>query len=308
MRIFVTGGTGAVGSRLIPRLRERNDQVVVLSRRAALARKKFGSDCTVVEGNPMQAGPWMDTINDCDAVVHLAGENVFRRRWRAAVKTLLHDSRVLSTQNVVQALLKNPQRPSGGAKVLVNASAIGYYGPTGDEELTEDSPPGNDFLAQVCVDWENAARAVEAGGVRLVIARIGVVLDREAGALKKMLTPFKLFVGGPIGSGRQYVSWIHNYDLVSQIVFALDHGDTRGPMNGTAPQPVTNKEFSKALGRVLHRPSFMRVPKFALRIRFGGVAGLITTGQRVLPKKALDLGFQFQFPDIDGALQDVLKR
>jgi uncharacterized protein (TIGR01777 family) len=308
MRIFITGGTGQVGSRLVRRLQGRNDQAVVLSRRAAFARERFGEAVTVVEGDPMRAGPWADALAECDAVVHLAGENVFGRRWSEEYKALLRDSRVKSTENVVTALLKNPQGPSGRAKVLVNASAIGYYGPHGDEELTEDSPPGDDTLARLCVEWEKAARGVEGSGVRLVLVRIGVVLDKEAGALRQMLGPFKWFVGGPVGSGRQYVSWIHHNDLVSQVLFALDNEEARGPLNGTAPNPVTNKEFSKALGRALHRPSFMRVPKFMLRVRFGQVAELITTGQRVVPRKALALGFKFKFEDVDSALKDAVAK
>jgi uncharacterized protein (TIGR01777 family) len=303
MRVFVTGGTGLVGARLIGRLRERGDEAIILTRRPALARDRFGSSGTVVEGDPMVAGPWMDAVENCDAVVHLAGENVFGRRWRAAFKALLRDSRVKSTENVVKALVKNP---SGRNRVLVNASAIGYYGFHGDEELTEDSLAGDDSLAQVCIDWEKAAHEVEGGGVRLVIVRVGVVLDSTGGALRKMLTPFKWFVGGPVGSGRQYVSWIHHADLTGLILFALDNSAARGPMNGTAPQPVTNKQFSRALGRALHRPSFLRTPRLMLRLMLGEVANLITKGQRVVPAKALAVGYHFQFPEVDAALQAVL--
>jgi uncharacterized protein (TIGR01777 family) len=305
MRIFVTGGTGLVGTRLVRRLRERNDEVYLLTRRPDFARQQF-SDCAIVEGDPMQPGPWMDAVRACDAVVNLAGENVFGRRWSADFKTLLHDSRVKSTENVVQALNQNPRTPAGEAKVLVNASAIGYYGPHGDEELAEDSPPGDDALAHVCIAWEKAAREVEKSGVRLAILRIGAVLDKEGGALKHMLTPFKMFVGGPVGSGRQYVSWIHHADLTGLILLPLDNGAVRGPVNGTAPNPVTNKQFSKALGRALHRPSFMRTPRFMLRVMLGEVAGLVTTGQRVLPRKALELRYQFKFPEIDSAMRDVV--
>jgi uncharacterized protein (TIGR01777 family) len=306
MRVFVTGGTGLVGTRLIRRLRERGDSVVVLTRRPDVAREKFAEACTLVEGDPMQAGPWMDAVGECEAVVNLAGENIFGRRWKTWFKHLLRDSRVKSTENVVRALAKSPVAVGGSAKILVNASAIGYYGPTGEEELMEDSPPGDDALAHICIDWEKAAREVETSGVRLVILRVGVVLDKKGGALRKMLPPFRWFVGGPVGSGRQYVSWIHHQDLVGQILLALDNAAARGPLNGTAPNPVTNREFSKALGRTLHRPSFLRVPKLMLRLRFGEVADVITKGQRVMPKKALALGYNYKFPQIDGALKDVL--
>ena len=254
----------------------------------------------------MQADAWMDSVAECDAVINLAGENIFARRWNDEFKALLRDSRVKSTENVVHALTKHPRTAPGSAKVLVNASAIGYYGPAGDEELTEDSPPGNDTLARVCIEWENAARAAEAHGVRVAMVRVGVVLDTEGGALKQMLTPFKLFVGGKVGSGKQYVGWIHRDDIVGVFLLALDNADASGPINGTAPNPVTNKEFSKALGRALHRPSVMPTPAFGLRLMLGEVAEVVRTGQRVLPKRALALGYSFQFPEIDAALTNIL--
>jgi hypothetical protein len=254
----------------------------------------------------MQAGPWMDAVADCDAVVNLVGENIFARRWRAWFKELLHTSRVKSTENIATALQKQPRNKAGQPKVLVNASAIGYYGPCADQELDENSPAGDDMLAKLCIAWENAARAVTAAGVRLVIVRVGVVLDPAGGALAKMLTPFKMFVGGPVGSGKQFMSWIHHDDLVGLIALALDKAEASGPLNGTAPNPVTNRDFSKALGRALHRPSFLRTPKFMLRLMLGQVASVITTGQRVLPRKALALGYTFRFPDVDSALRDVL--
>jgi uncharacterized protein (TIGR01777 family) len=301
MRVFITGGTGLVGSRLLKRLEGRGDHAVVLTRRPEVAQSMFGAGCTVSAGDPMESGPWAEAVRDCDAVVNLAGEGVFNRRWSASFKEMLYASRIKTTENVVAALLA---RPAG--KVLVNASAIGYYGFTGDEELTERSPAGTDFLAQLCVAWENATLPAAAQGIRTVNLRIGVVLDRAGGALKKMLTPFKMFIGGPVGSGKQYVSWIHQEDLVGLVLFALDNAHVSGPMNGTAPAPVTNKAFSKALGRALHRPSFMPTPRIMLRVMLGQVAGLITGGQRVLPKKALELGYRFRFVDIDAALRDLL--
>jgi uncharacterized protein (TIGR01777 family) len=305
MRVFVTGGTGLVGTRLVRRLLGRGDQLVVLTRRYGAARQALGPGVELIEGDPMQAGPWMDKIDDCDAVVHLAGENVFARRWGKAFKQMLFDSRVQSTRNVAQAIVRKPQRPDGQAKVLVNASAIGYYGPHGDEEITEESPPGTDFLARLCVEWEEAAKSVESAGVRSTELRVGVVLDKEGGALAKMLPPFKLFAGGPVGSGKQWLSWIHHEDLVGLFVAALDTPDYRGAVNGAAPNPVTNKEFAKALGRALHRPAFVWTPGLALRVLLGEAANVITTGQRVLPRKALSLGFSFQYPTIDAALAEI---
>jgi uncharacterized protein (TIGR01777 family) len=306
MRVFLMGGTGVVGSRLIERLRQRQDEVVLLTRRPDVGRQKLAGAGTVVEGDPVTAGPWTERVGDCDAVINLVGEGIFNRRWNADFKKRLYDSRIRSTENVARALAKQPRTAAGAARVLVNASAIGYYGARGDEELTEDSPPGDDFLAHVCVDWEKAARAAEPAGVRVVTVRIGVVLDRAGGALKQMLTPFKLFVGGPVGSGRQYVSWVHHDDVVGLLVLGLDNPEARGPLNGTAPHPVSNRDFSRALGRALGRPSFLRTPKFALRAGLGEVAGLVTTGQRVVPKRALGLGYAFRFPDVEGALRDVL--
>jgi uncharacterized protein (TIGR01777 family) len=269
----------------------------VLTRRPEVAAQLWGAACTVVAGDPMTAGAWMDAVRNCDAAVNLVGEGIFNRRWSAAFKQLLHDSRVKSTQNIVAALAKSH------ATTLVNSSAIGYYGSSGDEELAESSPAGTDFLAQLCVDWEKAASAAQ--GVRTVIVRTGVVLDPGGGALQKMITPFKMFVGGPIGSGKQYVSWIHHEDMVGLILFALDNSQAAGPMNATAPGAVTNKSFSKALGRALHRPSFMPTPGFMLRVALGPVANIITKGQRVAPRKALDLGYTFRFADIDEAFRDI---
>ncbi len=306
MRVFVTGGTGLVGSRLIPQLRQRGDEVVILSRRPDAAREKLGVDSTVVEGDPMQTGNWMDAAAGCDAVINLAGENIFARRWSDEFKALLRDSRVKTTEHVVQALARQPRTTAGQPKVLVNASAIGFYGPHGDEELTEESPHGDDALARLCIDWEKAAHTAETHGIRVAIVRVGVVLDKAGGALAKMLTPFKMFAGGPVGSGKQWMSWIHQTDLVGILLLALDNAAATGPLNGTAPQPLTNRDFGKALGRALGRPSFVKTPRFALRLMLGEVASVITTGQRVLPKRALALGYQFKFPEIDAALADVL--
>ena len=307
MRVFVTGGTGLVGTRLVKKLLERGDQVTLLTRRLAVAKDLFGAGCTPVEGDPTKPGEWMKAASDCDGVIHLAGENIFGKRWNEEFKALLFDSRIKSTQNVVQALAVQPKRADGSPKALVNASAIGYYGPRGDEELDETAPPGNDFLAHLCVEWEKAAKAVEPAGVRCAMVRVGVVLDKKGGALAAMLTPFKLGVGGRAGSGRQWLAWVHHADVVGLLLLALDRADAHGPINATAPSPVTNASFTKALGRALHRPTIFPVPSFALKLRFGEVADVILTGQRVVPLAALRLGYQFQFPTIDAALADVLK-
>ena len=245
----------------------------------------------------------MQHIAGCQAVVNLAGANVFDRRWNDDFKRLLRESRVLTTQNIVQAIEKASPRP----RVLVNGSAIGFYGFTGDELLTEDSPAGTaDYLSQLTPLWEEAAQAAAAFGTRVVLLRTGVVLDKAGGALKQMMTPFTFFIGGPVGSGRQWVSWIHHADEVGLILFAIDEPRVLGPLNATAPEPVTNKQLAKALGKAMHRPSFAPVPGFALKLRFGEVANIVLKGQRVLPKKAQELGYRFQFPTIDLALADIV--
>jgi hypothetical protein len=304
MRVFVTGGTGLIGSRLVEHLLERGDAPVVLSRDRSRAAVKLGPRVDLVEGDPTADGDWTRGVEGADAVVHLAGENIFARRWNAEFKALIHDSRVQSTRRVVAAIARAAAKPS----VLVSGSAIGFYGPCGDEELTEAAPAGSDFLAQSCTEWEAAAREVESAGVRLVIVRTGVVLSTRAGALSQMLTPFKLGVGGPVGNGRQWMSWVHLDDLVGVILHAIDHAHVRGVLNGTAPGAVTNREFSKALGRALGRPAIFPVPVFMLRLRFGEVADVISTGQHVVPARTLEADYQFRYPDIDGALGDLLNR
>ena len=314
MRVFLTGGTGLVGSLLVKKLCERGDSVVMLSRRPEVAKQQFGAAVTVVAGDPVQAGPWMDAVADCDAVVHLAGEGIFNRRWSQEFKDLIYSSRIQSTNNVVAAFGKSSPLPAAGegpgvrGRVLVSGSAIGFYGPHGDEELTENSLAGNDYFAKLCTDWENAAQAASKQGVRVVLLRTGVVFDKHGGALTKMLPPFKMGVGGPIAGGRQYMSWIHNEDLCGVILYALDHADLVGPLNATAPKPVTNKEFSTVLGKVLGRPSFLPTPGFALRIMLGEVSQVITQGQRVLPRKALAAGYPFKFTDVEAALRDLLAK
>jgi uncharacterized protein (TIGR01777 family) len=306
MRVFITGGTGLVGRRLVKQLVGRGDEVVLLTRRPNVAQELFGATCKAVQGDPMQLGEWMKAVDDCDAVVNLAGENIFAQRWNAAFKQLLVDSRIQTTRHVVQALAAQPKRPDGQPKVLVNASAIGYYGYHGDEQLAEESPPGIDFMANICVEWERAARAAEPAGVRCAIVRIGVVLDKEGGALKELLTPFKLGAGGPVGSGTQYMSWIHHSDMTGILLFALDNAAVAGPINATAPNPVTNKQFGKALGAALHRPAFVWTPAFILGLALGGVVEIITQGQRVIPMKAMTLGYPFKFPTIEVALADIV--
>jgi uncharacterized protein (TIGR01777 family) len=305
MNVFLSGGTGLIGVPLAKRLLERGDSVTLLTRRPAIAKQLFGDSCKIIEGNPMHEGGWQDELSSCAAVINLVGESVFARRWNREFKDLLHNSRVGSTNNIVAALKRQPF-VDGTTRVLVNASAIGFYGPQGDEEIDETHQAGSDFLANLCVDWESAALACQSSGIRVALVRTGIVLDRRGGPLAQMLPPFRFFVGGPVGSGSQWMSWIHIQDIVGIFVSALDNRQAQGPINGTSPQPVTNRDFAKALGRALHRPSFLPMPTTALRLMFGEVADVISTGQRVLPRTAQRLGYAFNFSGLDAALADLL--
>ncbi len=299
MKVLITGGTGLIGTRLAQALTKRGDVPVVLSRDRARAKKALGEGVEVIEGNPAHEGKWTKTLSSCQAVVNLAGEPVFGRRWNDRQIERLRDSRIESTKHLVQAIAAAEPRP----KVLVNASAIGFYGDAPEGEVNETSSSGDDVMARLCVDWEKAAEEVEAHGVRLVIVRIGVVLDRDGGAIKQMVTPFKLGVGGPVGSGKQWVSWIHLDDLVGVFLAALDNETFQGRINGTAPHPVRNKEFSQCLAAALHRPCFLPMPAFMLRLIYGEVAFLVITGQQVMPSRADELGFSFKHPTCQSAMQ-----
>jgi uncharacterized protein len=305
MRILVTGGTGLVGRRLLHLLRESGFDVVALSRQA---QPTLPDGCTAIAGDPTEAGEWLDQINRCDGVVHLAGENVFARRWSRRFKQRIHDSRVVSTRLIAERLSTRPRRDDGSAKFFVVASAIGYYGPHGSEDLDEDSPSASDFLATVCADWESAAEPARTAGVRVTHLRIGLVLDESGGALPKLAQPFRWFVGGPVGNGKQWVSWIHAADLAGLILFAVICPDATGPINATAPEPLTNWGFCKMLGKVLHRPSWLRMPGFLLRILLGEVAYVVVSGQRVSSQRAVKLGYVFQFDDLEIALRDLLRK
>jgi len=251
--------------------------------------------------DPPKGEPPADSLRDADAVIHLAGEPV-AQRWNAEVKQRIRDSRVAGTRNLVQALAKLPRRP----QILISASAVGYYGSRGDETLTESSAAGNGFLAEVCQAWEKEAQGAEALGMRVVFVRTGIVLDSRGGALQKMLPPFRMGVGGKVGSGKQWMPWIHAQDLVDLYRFALEQ-PVKGPVNGAAPYPVVNADFTKTLAAALKRPAIFPVPGLALRVLFGEMADMLMASQRVLPKVAEAAGFRFQFPQLGPALADALK-
>jgi uncharacterized protein (TIGR01777 family) len=306
MKVAVTGATGFVGTRLVERLQSEGHQVVVLTRSAAIAEKAFPksaySNVEIVTYDPMESGNWQDAIAGCDGVVNLAGEPIAENRWTPERKQSLMNSRKITTQKVVEAIAKANPKPS----VLVNASAIGYYGTSETATFDETSSPGNDFLAEVCQAWEAEASKVKESGTRLVILRIGIVLGM-GGALGKLLTPFKLFAGGPIGSGRQWFSWIHREDLVSLIVRSLTHPEMEGTYNATAPHPVRMAEMTTTLGQVMNRPSWLPVPGVALEALLGDGAKVVLEGQEVQPKRTLASGFEYQYSTIQPALEQILR-
>jgi len=303
VRIIVTGATGFIGTALCRALTDAGHEVIALTRSAS-AQQKLGDRVQCVTWDGQSGGAWEKTLDGADAVVNLAGESI-AAKWNAEKKEKIRSSRVDGTKALVRAMEKASQRP----KVLLSGSAVGYYGPRGDEELTEESSPGNDFLSGVCQAWEAAATEAESLGVRVVRLRIGVVLGEGGGALSKMLTPFKMGVGGPTGRGQQWMSWVHRDDVIGLIQFALAREDANGALNATAPHPVRNREFAQTLGKVLHRPAFLPTPALVMRLMFGEMAdALLLTGQRVLPAAAQRLGYQFKFPDLMSALEAVLKK
>lgn len=297
MRIVIAGGTGFIGEPLVRRLVARGDDVTVLSRNPAKVKAGRG-----LAWDGKTQGAWSDAVASADAVINLAGEGVADARWTAERKQKLISSRLDATRALVEAMRREPSR----RRVFINASAVGLYGDRGDETLDENSTPGGGFLADLVKQWEEAARAAEPLA-RLVVIRIGIVLAKDGGALGKMLLPFKLGGGGPIGNGKQWMSWIDREDVLRMIEWALDNDSVRGAFNATAPEPVRNRDFARALGAALRRPALLPAPPFALRIAFGEMADeALIAGQRVLPQRALSEGFVFESRTIDAALKRVL--
>ena len=302
MRILVTGATGLIGSALCDALLARGDEVVGLTRDPDSARPKNPT----VHWHAWQATaerPPAEALAEIDGVVNLIGEEINQRLTDQA-KVRIRESRLVSTRNLLQGIEAAPSKP----KVFIGQSAIGYYGDRGAQILDEESQPGDGFTAEVPIDWERAEREAEGIVPRVVIFRTGLVISKRGGLLKQLLLPFKLGVGGPIAGGEQFMSWIHMDDEVGLILWALDNDQVSGVINATAPNPVTNRELSKALGRALHRPAFMPVPKFAVSaLRGGELADAVAGGARVLPRRALDMGYEFRHPDLDEALRSALR-
>jgi uncharacterized protein len=297
-----------LGRQLVEELLEGGDDVTVLSRSAGKANDAFGGRVDAHEWrDPKREQPPAAALAGRDGVVHLLGEPV-AQRWTDSARREIRDSRVLATRNLVAALATLPEGDGGRPRVLVSQSASGWYGPRGDEPVDESEPAADDFLAQVCVAWEREAAAAESHGLRVVLARTGVVLSESGGALEKMLPPFKLGVGGPVAGGRQYVPWIHTDDVVGGLIFCLATEAASGPVNLTAPEPVTNRELSKALGRVLGRPAIAPVPALAVRTLYGDMAQIVTTGVRAIPRRLQGLGYSFRQPELEPALRKATRR
>jgi uncharacterized protein (TIGR01777 family) len=299
MKIIVTGGTGFIGSIVVDRLWNQFHSLVLLSRKppaeVGVSKKEWFA------WSPPAGGDWEQAVDGADGIINLAGEPIAGKRWSKEQKEKLRSSRIDATRALVDAIAKAKVKP----KFLLNASAVGYYGPHGDETVTEATGPGSDFLSQLCVDWESEALKAEAYGVRVAMIRTGIVFGKGRGALAKMVPPFKMFLGGPLGSGQQYMPWIHIEDEIGLILFLIENSQARGAFNATAPNPVTMEEFAKALGDVLNRPSWVSVPPSALALITGEMADMLLTGQRALPEAAKKLGYVFKYPMIGAALRSL---
>jgi uncharacterized protein len=296
MKLVIAGGTGFIGSALCERLAEQGHSLAVLSRSALPGTD--GTKWQSVSWNPPAAGAWEQAVDGADGLINLAGEPIAAKRWTARQKEKIRQSRIDATGALVAAVGRARHKP----KFLINGSAIGYYGPHGDETLTEADGPGGDFLAGTCRDWESEAAKAEGSGLRVIRLRTGIVLGKGGGALAKMVPPFKFFIGGPLGSGKQWMSWIHLEDEIGLIAMLAERDSARGAVNATAPNPVTMEDFCRNLGRVLRRPSWAPVPAFALRALLGEMADMLLAGQRVAPAAAEKLGYHFRYPALHEAL------
>lgn len=300
MKILITGGTGFVGTHLTTRLIREGHEVTILTRSAKRSEKKV-SGLSYLQGDPTMKGRWQEAICEHGAVVNLAGASIFRR-WTEEYKKALQDSRLLTTRHLVEGIDARTDKKM----VFVSASAVGYYGFHGDEQFTEESPPGEDFLARLACAWEQEASRAADRGARVVIARIGVVLAEQGGALGQMISLFKKYIGGPVGDGKQWCSWIHIDDLVEAFMFLIRNDAVKGAFNLCSPEPVRNEDLARAFGNVLRRPSFLPAPGFMIRLILGEFGMVILKGQRVNPRRLLDNGFTFQYPDITQALQNLV--
>jgi hypothetical protein len=300
MRVVITGGSGLIGRAVAREMGGAGHEVVVLTRDPSKV-KELPANTRAVRWDGATGDGWAPLLDGDTAIVHLAGESIAAGRWTESRKRRIRESRVESGRAVLAAIRQAKEKP----KTLLQGSAVGIYGPCGDEVVTEAHPPGTDFLADVCVDWEASTAEAETLGARRAVLRTGVVLSGDGGALPKMSLPFRLGAGGPLGGGRQWLPWIHLADEVGAIRFLLEREDARGPFNLTAPQPLTNRDFSRALGKALHRPSLAPAPGFALRLVLGEMAGMLLNGQRAVPQRLLEMGYAFRFPEALQALRNL---
>ena len=300
MKVVVTGATGFVGKVIVKKLLEAGDEVIVLTRNVAKAAITLGSSCKYFQWENTNQLPPAAAFEGVDGVINLLGETI-SQRWTEETKKLIYDSRIVGTRNLISTM-KSVSHPP---KVLVSTSAIGIYGDRGDEEINENSNPADDFLGKLCQDWEAEANAAAEFGTRVVNVRVGIVLGKGGGALARMLPIFKLGGGGRLGSGEQFMSWIHIEDLASMYIEALKNNSIQGPVNGTSPYPTRNLEFTKVLSKTLHRPAFMPAPKFAIKLAFGEMSQILLGGQKVLPKKFADQKFRYRYPTLEIALKDT---
>lgn len=293
MKVLLAGGTGFIGTHIARRLRNEGHSVLLLSRKPGA-----GS----IAWDAVHGGAWEQTLDGIDAVINLTGESVGAGRWTSRQKERIRNSRIDATRAIVEGIRRSPKKPG----VLINASAVGYYGHVDEGDVTEEAPPGNDFLGETCRLWESEALKAAEVGVRVVMMRTGFVIGKNSDAFKRLQLPFKLFAGGPFGSGKQWFPWIHIEDVAAGYVFAIEQPALSGPVNLSAPHPVRVHDLARELGRALHRPSFMPAPAFALKIALGEMSGLLLKGQKVVPKKLLEKGFDFRFPEPSAALRDAV--
>ena len=303
MKIVVAGGTGFIGRSLVERLVDSGHTALVLTRNRTKIRTLYSPTVQVADWDGRSSGDWARHLEGADAVINLAGEPIAAKRWTSVQKERIVGSRIESTSAIVGAIKKSTKKP----QVLINASGVGYYGDVKVGGVTEVSPNGDDFFARLCYQWESAAREAEQHGVRVVALRTGIVLHKSGGVLKRFLLPFNLFVGGPLGPGTQWLSWIHREDAMRAILFALENRSLSGAVNIAAPEPATMSEFCAELGKAMGRPSWFSVPEFALRLVLGEMVDVVIKGQRAIPKKLLDAGFVFRFPTLSEALSDLMK-
>lgn len=302
-KIIITGATGLIGTKLCKALNENDYEITIFTRSVEKAKSTLGASVNPVKWDYRNPAEWEQYLEDTNAIIHLAGANLSEKRWTKSYKKIIYDSRIISTKNLVSAIGKCKNK----IKTFISSSAVGYYGSRGEELLTEESNAGNNFLAKVCADWEMEAQKAAKFGVRTTMLRQGVVLSTEDGALKKLLLPFKLFVGGPLAGNKQWFPWIHVDDLINIYLFVLNNSNIFGPVNAVSQDRVRMKEFAKTLGNTLNRPSLFKVPEFALRILVGEVTSSLSASQNIIPKKLLEQNFKFEFEKLDESFRDLLK-